>query len=273
MMTFTLSDSTFTQLADIVREITGIHVPPTKKYLIENRLFKILEDYNLKSYDEFLYMLKFSKNGREAERLIDAITTNETYFFREPLQFDVFIDQIIPRIIDEKRGSKHLRIWSAACSSGEEPYTMAMILKEKRPDIMAEIVGTDISRKVIDGALRGVYSSYSVRNVPEPYLSRYFVKEGEHFTLDSRIKNAVRFKLHNMLTDRRLPETSGADIVFCRNVLIYFDNKTKQQAVSSLYDSLRNGGYLVIGSSESLHNVTRAFRPTTINRVVVYEKI
>jgi chemotaxis protein methyltransferase CheR len=272
-MNYTLSDSTFTQLADLIKEKTGINIPPTKKYLVENRLFKILEDYNLKSFDEYLYMLKYNSNGEVQNRLFDAITTNETYFFREPMQFDVFMDHIVPKIIESKGGSKHLRIWNAACSSGEEPYTLSMMLKERRPDIMAEIHGTDISRKVIDSATNGQFSSYSIRNVPEPYMSKYFTQQGDTYALDSKIKNSVRFRMHNLLTCHRSSETSNLDLAFCRNVLIYFDNKTKQQAVSCLYDSLRPGGFLIIGSSESLHNVTRAFKPVTINRVIIYEKV
>ena len=271
-MSFVLSDSTFNQLAEFIKEKTGIHIPPTKKYLIENRLFKTLEDYNLKGYDEYLFLLKYSSNGREVNRLFDAITTNETFFFREPLQFDVFIDHILPSVIKRKRGLKNIRISSAACSSGEEPYTLSMLLKEKRPDVTAEIIGTDISQQVIRTAENGVYSSYSIRNVEDAYMRKYFIKRDETYVLDEKIKHSVRFRPHNMLSALRPPELNNFDVVFCRNVLIYFDIKTKQEAVSTAYDSLVQGGYLVIGSSESLHNVTRAFKPTTIDKVVVYEK-
>ncbi len=272
-MSFILNDSTFNQLAEFIKEKTGIHIPPTKKYLVENRLLKTLEDYNLKGYDEYLYMLKYSGNGKEINRLFDAITTNETFFFREPLQFDVFINHILPSVIERKHGMKNIRIWSAACSTGEEPYTLAMLLKEKRPDIIAEIIATDISRQVIKTAESGIYSSYSIRNVEDLYMNKYFTKRGETYTLDNKIINSVRFKQFNILNKLRPPELNNFDVVFCRNVLIYFDVKTKQEAVSATYDSLTHGGYLVIGSSESLHNVTRAFKPTTINKVVTYEKI
>jgi chemotaxis protein methyltransferase CheR len=218
-------------------------------------------------------MLKYSSNGKEVNRLFDAITTNETFFFREPLQFEVFINEILPNVIERKHGMKNIRIWSAACSSGEEPYTLAMLLKEKRPDVTAEIIATDISQQVLGAAERGIYSSYSIRNVEDHYMKKYFTQKGETYALDDKIKHSVRFRQHNMLSALRPPELNNFDVVFCRNVLIYFDIKTKQDAVSTAYDSLSNGGYLVIGSSESLHNVTRAFKPITINRVVAYEKI
>ena len=272
-MGYTLSDSTFTQLAEFIKDKTGIHIPPTKKYLIENRLFKTLEDYNLKGYDEYLYLLKYSSNGKEVNRLFDAITTNETFFFREPLQFDVFLNHILPSVIERKHGMKNIRIWSAASSSGEEPYTLAMLLKEKRPDVTAEIIGTDISQQVISAAESGVYTSYSIRNIDNLYMQKYFTKRGETYVLDEKIRHSVRFRQHNMLSPLRPPELNNFDVVFCRNVLIYFDVKTKQEAVSTAYDSLVAGGYLIIGSSESLHNVTRAFKPTTIDKVVAYEKV
>jgi chemotaxis protein methyltransferase CheR len=272
-MNYTLSESTFTQLAELIKEKTGIHIPPTKKYLIENRLFKVIEDYNLKGYDEYLYMVRYSRNGKEVDRLCDSITTNETYFFREPLQFNVFIEHILPRIIENKQGMKNLRVWSAACSSGEEPYTLSMLLKEKRPDIMAELMGTDISKRVLQSAERGIFSSYSVRNVDNYFMRKYFTPKGESFALDEKIKSSVRYRHHNMLSGLRPPELNNLDVVFCRNVLIYFDIKTKQEAVSTIYDSLSPGGYMIIGSSESLHNVTRAFKPITIDKVVAYEKI
>lgn len=272
-MGYTLSDSTFTQLAEFIKDKTGINIPPTKKYLIENRLFKTLEDYNLKGYDEYLYLLKYSGNGKEINRLFDSITTNETFFFREPLQFDVFLKHILPSVIERKHGMKNIRIWSAACSSGEEPYTLSMLLKEKRPDVTAEIIASDISQQVISTAESGVYTSYSIRNVDDLYMRKYFTKQGETYVLDDKIRHSVRFRQYNMLSPLRPPELNNFDVVFCRNVLIYFDIKTKQEAVSTAYDSLVAGGYLIIGSSESLHNVTRAFKPTTIDKVVTYEKI
>jgi len=268
-----LSDATFQQLAELIYQRTGISIPPTKKYLVENRLAKLIDDFNLKGYDEFLYFIKYSPNGKESERLFDAITTNETYFFREPLQFDVFIEHAVSHALKNRGGMRNMRIWSAACSSGEEPYTLAMLLREKRMDVRAEILASDISHSVLRSAGRGLYSSYSVRNVPEHYMKRYFSQDGQDFQLARPIMDAVKFRNLNLVGDLRMPDARDFDIVFCRNVLIYFDQKAKQKAVSFLYDSLRPGGLLFIGSSESLHNVTRAFRPMTIDKVVVYEKV
>ena len=185
----------------------------------------------------------------------------------------MIINDLLPEIIKSKAGAKHLRIWSAACSSGEEPYTLAMLLKSRRPDVTFVIMATDICKQGVESAKRGGYSSYSDRNVEEPYMQKHFTHQGESYHLSEEIKNSVRFSQHNMLASFRPPELNNLDIVLCRNVLIYFDNKTKQDAVSTAYDSLSSGGYLVIGSSESLHNVTRAFKPRTIGKVVAYGKL
>ncbi len=271
-MEYILSEETFRELAVIIEQKTGIHIPPTKKYLVENRLIRLLEENNFKGYDEYLYLLKYSPNGRTFERLYDAITTNETYFFREPLQFDTFYQDIVDRLIKSKGGDRSLKIWSSACSSGEEAYTLSMVMGNRRPDVRMDIVASDISNKVLSAAERGVYSSYSIRNVPEDYMKKYFKEQNRDYILDPSVKKAVRFKNHNLLTDRPGMDFTNLDVVFCRNVLIYFDTKTKQQVVSMLYDALRPGGVLFIGSSESLHNVTRVFSPVTLNKVVVYEK-
>lgn len=271
-MDYKLSDATFEELSTLIQDRTGIYIPASKKYLIENRLIRVLEENNLNGYDEYLYLLKYSPNGRTFERLYDAITTNETYFFREPAQFDVFLEYVVPRAIKMRGGDRAMKVWCAACSSGEEPYTLSMVMSEHRRDVRMDIVASDISNKVLSVAERAVYGSYSVRNIPDYYLQKYFVSQGREFVLDPSVRKSVRFKNHNLLTDRLGMDFSNLDVVFCRNVLIYFDGRTKQDVVSAIYDSLKPGGVLIIGSSESLHSITRAFRPVTINRVVLYEK-
>jgi chemotaxis protein methyltransferase CheR len=268
-----LNDSTFELIADFIYEKSGIYIPSSKKYLVENRLSKMVEDSNAKGFDEFFYMVKFSPNGKETERLIDAITTNETFFFREAHQFDVFIEDIVSRVMEDKKATNDIRVWSAASSTGEEPYTIAMLMKEKRYNVRADIIGSDINVSVLDSARRAVYTSYSIRNVPELYLKKYFTKKDQEYMLDSSICDSVSFRSINLLERGHVAQMAAVDIIFCRNVLIYFDEKAKQKAVSYLYDSLRPGGFLFIGSSESLHNVTRAFMPVSFNKVLVYQKV
>lgn len=271
MTCLALQDSTFKQIAGFIYDKSGIHIPETKKYLVENRLSKVVEDFNLKSFDEFLTHIKYSTNGNKLSRLFDAITTNETYFFREPDQLDVFVREVVPKITAQGGGS--LRIWSAACSTGEEPYTLSMMLKGSHPLLRSEISGSDLSEGAIESAKRALYNSYSVRNMPPAYLAKYFVKNGENYALRDDIKKTVRFAVANLMNTREVATLRSMDVIFCRNVLIYFDDKAKRSVVSLLYDCLRPGGYLLIGSSESLHNVTRAFRPVMINKTVVYQRV
>ena len=271
-MTLILQDTTFRQIRDLIYEKCGIFIPDTKKYLIEKKIGPRVQERNLASFEDYFSFIKYNPNGDENAKLFDAITTNETYFFREPQQFDVLMDTIVPAVVD-KKAVKDIRIWSAASSTGEEAYTIALLLAEKKPGIRPDIAASDISNEVIEAAKKGVYGSYSLRNVPPAYLQKYFRSSGWSQELNANIRSMVRFMNVNLIDDKKVHTIREMDVVFCRNVLIYFDDKAKQKVVSLLYDSLRPGGYLFIGSSESLHSVTRAFKPLTYNKVVVYQKV
>ena len=274
MLNIPLMDDTFRNIRDYIFDLCGIYISDNKKYLIENRLAKILTENKLNSFEEYLKFIKICKNGNNHSRLIDAITTNETYFFREPDQLNIFISEILPKISNQKPEHQNIRIWSSACSSGEEPYTISMMLKEKLLDLSKyEIYGSDISEGVLSSAAKGVYSSYSVRNVPEAYLKKYFTSNGDCSILDSSIKKSIIFKRINLIDSKNINLIRGVDVIFCRNMLIYFNIKSKQKVISHLYDCLNPGGYLFVGASESLHNVTRAFRPSVINKVIIYKKV
>ncbi|MBC8550885.1 MAG: protein-glutamate O-methyltransferase CheR [Nitrospira sp.] len=273
MLKMLLSDSTFKDLRNYIYDISGIYIADTKKYLIESRLSRILQEKKLTCYEDYFKMLKVGINGNELSRLFDAVTTNETYFFREPHQFELLLNTLFPKIMQESPGKK-IKIWSAACSTGEEPYTMAMMLNEKFRNLSnVEIYASDISEGVLSSAKKAMYNSYSVRNVPENYMKKYFSPNGQMFDLNPTIKQAVKFMKINLIDDKNIRNARGVDIIFCRNVLIYFDVNAKQKVVSNLYDNLNPGGRLIIGSSESLHNITRAFRPHIDNKVIVYHKV
>jgi chemotaxis protein methyltransferase CheR len=270
-MNLTLQDATFRQLRDFVYEKSGIFIPDTKKYLLENRLVKRIQEKNLSSYEDYLYLVMYGGNSAELVKLFDAVTTNETYFFRETQQLDLFINDIVPKVLQEKK-CNDIALWSAACSTGEEPYNLVMLLKEKVPAVRMQVIGSDISEGVLESAKKASFTSYSIRNVPQPYMSKYFKTNGQTYELESSVKNAVSFRNMNLVDSAKMKSIRNMDVIFCRNVLIYFDDKAKQKAVANLYDSLRPGGYLFVGSSESLHNVTRAFKPLVINKVVVYQR-
>lgn len=270
-MEIVLQDGTFKQLRDFIYEKVGIFIPDTKKYFLANKLLTRIRDENLRSFEDYLYLVKYSANGSELSRLYDSITTNETFFFREPQQFDILFNFVLPEITGMKK-TKKIKLWSAACSTGEEAYTIVMMCAEKKPDIRMDVFASDISDAVLASAIKGVYNSYSVRNVPELYLKKYFRSHDQNYELDASVKNAVKFMNINLTNEKIMKSMCDMDVIFCRNVLIYFDDKAKQKVVSLLYDSLRPGGVLFTGSTESLHNITRAFKPTITNKVIVYRR-
>lgn len=276
-MTIVMTDDTFKQIRDFIYEKSGIFIPDNKKYFLENRLGRRVQEKSLKGYEDYLYIIKYGADKNELLKLFELITTNETFFFREPQQLDVFSGELSTRVIAEnsKAGRRDIRIWSAASSTGEEPYTLAMMLLEK-PDLKnfrIDVAASDISDSVLSSARAGVYGSYAVRNVPPNYMKKYFTNSNQQFPLSQTVKSLVKFSKINLIEDRDVKTVRGVDIIFCRNVLIYFDEKAKQKAVSLLYDALRPNGYLFVGTSESLHSITRAFRPVVINKVIVYQKV
>ena len=276
-MITSISDEVFKQFRDFIYEKSGIFIPDNKKYFLENRLGRRIQELNLKGYEDYLYNLRYNSDHHELQRLFDLITTNETFFFREPQQFELFRGELLNKITDEnaKTGRRDIKIWSAASSTGEEAYTLSMVLLEKFElgGFKKEIFASDISESVLVSARAAVYGSYAVRNVPSGYLNKYFKNTDQQYSLSSAVKSMVKFSKINLVEEKDVRMMRGVDVVFCRNVLIYFDDKAKQKVVSHLYDALRPGGYLFIGTSESLHNLTRAFRPVVINKVIIYQKV
>lgn len=265
-----LQEMTFRNLREYIYDHTGIFVPDSKKYFLENRLSHRIIERKLSGFDEYLLFLRAAGNG-ELRNLYDAVTTNETYFFREPQQFDVFKNHILPRVLERNR-SRGIRVWSAACSTGEEAYTIAAILKESAPGAQAKVFGSDISDAVLESARKGIYGTYAVRIIPPHYQKKYFRSNGDGFQLDEGIRNSVTFLNVNLIDEKQVRAIRDVDVIFCRNVLIYFDDKSKRKAVSLMYDALAPDGVLLVGTSESLHSVTRALTPTVIDKVVIYRK-
>lgn len=271
-----MDDSTFKQLRDSIYEQCGIFFPDTKKYLLESRLSWRIKEKNLRGFEDYLHLL-LNGDKEEIPKLFDAVVTNETHFFREPQHFEILTDVLIPKIVEKKAKTTGatLKIWSAACSTGEEPYTIAMLLSEKLNlnPVKIEILATDISENVLASAKKAVYGSYAIRNIPNYYLKKYFANSGQSYSPVPAIKSKVKFQNINLVDEKKMKTMKEMDVIFCRNVLIYFDERAKQKVVFYLYDSLNPGGYLFIGTCESLHNVTRAFRPVVINNVIVYQKL
>lgn len=274
-----LSPKSFETWRKYIYDSTGIYFQDNKKYLLESRLQKRIMHLGIKTFEEYLDYVKFNPSGSsETKYLYEAITINETFFFRNQPQLDALVTTILPEIISSKQklGKNKIRIWSAASSSGEEAYSIAMMINDlirpKYPNLDYEIIGTDISTAVIDTAKRATYKEYSVRNTPAYYLKKYFKVNGNSFELDSKIKNMASFKLLNLYDDLSMRTMINFDVIFCANVLIYFDQSSKIKVVNHLYNSLLKGGYLFIGYSETLHGISKAFKLTSFPKTIGYKK-
>ncbi|WP_432737551.1 CheR family methyltransferase [Maridesulfovibrio sp. FT414] len=275
-----ISELEFTQLRDFIYDQAGIFIAGNRKYLLENRLSNRLKELNLKSFGEYYYYLQYD-SGKKAEmnKLFEVITTNETSFYRNPPQLKVFQTKVLPDVLNElrKKGRKRLRIWSAGCSTGEEPYTLAMIIHEVLGTELAtwdvKITANDLSERVLTSARRAVYSEYSLRTTPKEIVSKYFDQDGKQFKVKPAIKQLVSFGQINLSDRMQVKRVERSEIVFCRNVIIYFDEAMKKKVINAFYDNLAPGGFLIIGHSESLHNITRAFKPVHHPGAIIYQKL
>lgn len=272
------ADETYRQMREFIYAQCGIFFPDNKKYLLEGRLGKRLQVLNLTKFEDYLQLLKYGTKRQDEMRFFyDAITINETYFFRNEPQFDAFENTLVPSVLQARgNATGKLRIWSAASSSGEEAYTLAMLFHEKirpkYPGLDLEVIGTDINTTVQETARKGIYRDYSIRNMPRYYLEKYFTADDSRYTVRDEVKRYVRFELMNLYDKVKMRAMVNFDIVFCCNVLIYFDTQSKIQVVSNLYDSLRRGGFLFIGYAESLHGISTAFKLVNFPKTVAYKK-
>ena len=274
-----LSNDCFQEWRAYIYKICGIYFQDNKKYLLESRLQKRLNFLGIDTFEKYLDYMKFgSKRDRELTFLYEVITINETFFFRNQPQLDVLVSSVIPEVMASKSGfaSNRLRIWSAASSSGEEAYSTAIMIQEfikpKHPNLKVEIVGTDISKAVLDKASSGIFKEYSVRNTQSYYLKKYFNTDGKSFEVKPEIKSMVNFKFLNLYDDYSMRMMSGFDVIFCANVLIYFDPESKMKVIAHLYNALVKSGYLFIGYSESLHGISKAFKLTSFPKTIGYKK-
>lgn len=270
----------FEALRRLVYDETGIFFQDNKQYLLESRVGRRMRELGLESYDQYLALVRRGTAAvPELTQLFNCVTINETYFFRNTAQFEVIENDLLPALAAarEQSGTRRVRIWSAACSTGDEPYTLAMLIRERLaprfPSVRFEIVGTDLNTDVLATAQRGHFGEYAVRNVPQPFLRKYFRQDGDTYVLDDAIRQMVTFRSLNLSDRRGMQAMRGFDVILCANVLIYFDDASKQQVVAGLYNSLSPDGYLLVGFSETLYGVTQAFRPVRYSKTIAYQKV
>jgi chemotaxis protein methyltransferase CheR len=251
-----LTDTEFGQFRDLIFHAAGISISAAKKQLVVGRLARRVKHFGLKSYGDYYRMLARPDAVAELQVAVDLLTTNETYFFREPKHFALLREQVLPPL----RGSQNVRVWSAACSSGEEPYSIAMTLAECLGNQPWEVLGSDISTRVLDRARSGHYPMERADDIPPELLTRYCLKgvddQAGTFLIERRLRNRVAFRQVNLNAD--LPKLDEFDVIFLRNVMIYFDTDTKRNVVRRLLPYLKPGGYFLVSHSETLHGITDA---------------
>lgn len=269
-MSAALSPAAFAALADLLKTKSGLIVGPDKTYLLETRLGPILKRTGLHDLNALADRVKRAPLDPLARDVVEAMTTNESFFFRDDKPFQHFRTQALPRLLAAKPGNATLRIWSAASSSGQEAYSLAMILAECKASLggrTVEIVGTDIARDQLNRAQQGLYTQFEVqRGLPVQMLMRYFHKENANWRIADSIRAMARFREFNLLSDLR--SLGRFDVVFCRNVLIYFDQPTKARVLDAIAGLMPPDGLLYLGGAETVLGITSCFAPLPNERGV-----
>jgi chemotaxis protein methyltransferase CheR len=255
--------SAFDVLRNFLSRAAGLSFDADKAYLAESRLQPIIDRLELADLDALVVRITSGQHPDLAREVVDAMTTNETFFFRDRTPFDNFRKFVLPALLEARKDIGRIRIWCAACSSGQEPYSIAMVLDEEAQKLSGwsvEILATDVSHAVIGAAREGVYTQFEVqRGLPISQLLRYFQQDGERWRVNEHLRSRVQFEEFNLLSD--FGSLGTFDVIFCRNVLIYFDVPTKQNVLEKMARHLALDGYLFLGAAESVVGLTTSFAP------------
>ena len=256
----TVTDFEF--ICQILRERSGLVLTNDKAYLLESRLLPVARKWKLATFDDLVRVIRSKMDEAVIKDVVEAMTTNESFFFRDTKPFDQFKALVLPAMLKGRASSKTIRIWSAACSSGQEGYSLAMILSEMAAQLNGwriEIIGTDLSTDILARAKEGMYSQFEVqRGLPITMLVKYFSQVGDRWQINAKIRSMVQFREFNLLHD---PMVLGRfDVVFCRNVLIYFDQPTKGRVLNSIAKQMPDDGFLFLGGAETVLGITDKFQ-------------
>lgn len=253
----------FEFLSRLLKERSGLVVTKDKVYLLETRLMPVARRSGLKDLDELVQKLRTGRDDKLLTDVTEAMTTNESLFFRDTRPFDIFRENVLPGMMKARASQRKIRIWSAACSSGQEPYSLAILLKENQAKVTGwrfDIVATDLSKEIVAKAKAGLYTQFEVqRGLPIQLLVKYFKQTGDKWQIDAGLRSMVQYGEFNLLTH---PRSLGQfDVVFCRNVLIYFDQPTKKKVLDGIADVMTKDGILYLGGAETVLGVTDRFKP------------
>jgi chemotaxis protein methyltransferase CheR len=271
-----ITDSDFLKFRDFFYRKTGIHFDEAKRSFVDKRLVERIEATGSEDFRAYFIALRFEAKGEELQQLVNLMTVNETYFFREAYQFDCMVNNMLSEVAKRKRPGGRIRIWSIPSSTGEEPYSIAIYLLERWPlinDYEVEILSSDIDTTVLSAAQRGIYSARSVGQLPKEYLNKYFTKRNDNeFAISRDLVAAVEFTRVNLTDANDTRRFRDIDLIFCRNLLIYFDDLSRRVAAEAMYDAMSPGGFICLGHSESMSRITSLFQVRRFADAMVYQK-
>ena len=275
MAKISINEDDFQKFQEYFYRKTGIQFETSKRYFVDKRLVERIEATGHDNFRSYFAMLRFQASGMELQLLVNSMTINETYFFREEYQFYCLVNSILPEIVAKKKDNDPIRIWVIPSSSGEEPYSIAMCLIERWSGINkwdVEIISSDIDTKILKQAEAGLYSERSVKHVPKPYMNKYFRHSSRGYQLNDDMRSAVEFTRVNLMDVAETRAYRNFDVIFCRNLLIYFDDISRKQAVETFYDALCPGGFICLGHSESMSRISSLYKIRKFPEAIVYQK-
>ena len=277
-----ISDVDFQKFAEFFHRKTGIHFEPSKRYFVDKRLVERIQATGAENFRAWFVALRFGTDGAELQQLVNVMTVNETYFFRESYQFDCMVNHMLGEVAARKRPGGRIRIWSIPSSTGEEPYSIAIYLLERWALIEkyeVEILSSDIDTQVLQAAQRGIYSARSVAQLPQPYLKKYFTpcgksesESGGEWRISRELVESVAFSHINLTDPADTRRFRDIDIVFCRNLLIYFDDLSRRVAAEAMFDTMAPGGFICLGHSESMSRMSSLFTMRRFPDAMVYQR-
>jgi chemotaxis protein methyltransferase CheR len=272
---YAISDADFLKFREFFYRKTGIAFDDSKRYFVDRRLLERMEAKNCVTFREYFMLVRFEASGEELQHLTNVMTVNETYFLRETYQFDCLVNSILPEVVKNKTDSRPIKIWCIPSSSGEEPYSIAMYLLEYWKDIEnydVEIIASDIDTGILNQARIARYSARSVQKVEAPWLKKYFRRDGEEYQLIDDLRQAVEFTKVNLNEPSETRSYRDFDVIFCRNLLIYFDDLSRKAAAETFFDALSPGGWVCLGHSESMSRISSLFKVRKFPDALVYQK-
>ena len=271
-----ITDGDFQKFAEFFYRKTGIHFDEGKRYFVDKRLVDRIEATGCENFRAWFVVLRFEADGAELQHLVNAMTVNETYFFREAYQFDCLVNNLLDEAAARKKPGSRIRIWSIPSSTGEEPYSIAIYLLERWSKIEqydVEILSSDIDTAVLQSAQRGIYSQRSVAQLPHAYLRKYFTAHGDNeYRISRDLVSAVEFSRVNLSEPADTRRFRDIDIIFCRNLLIYFDDLSRRIAAEAMFDTLNPGGFICLGHSESMSRMSSLYTVRRFPDAMVYQK-